>query len=269
MNINDYSHIMYFEPNNLTEEDILNLYIPDGYQDLILQITKYNGEYYYYKSVHRSEMIRELIGSALAKRIDLDTVDYKIGKKRVKSSFLYALSKIFFEEGFIYQNCYDFYGQRIIDRNFFRSYVYLNNSQILEKLKDYNTILKVLKLTALDLKMGQYDRHNQNLFLKIDQTGRVDLAPIFDYGGSYSYVLGTKIYDNPFLMIRKNKPSLYAFARKFPEIAEYASFFESIPIVDIFDDIEKEHMLELSDEERFYFQKMDQQNNKVLQKIIR
>lgn len=273
MHLFDNSKILYFSDKKLNEEEHHHLYIPDRYQYLTSQITKYQGEYYYYKLVNIHEMANELIGSALAKRIDLDTVDYKIGKTRINSPYLYALSKVFFEKDFTYTDCYDVYGEiseyQSTDSTSFLSYFYLNDTKLLEREENYNTILDVLKLTALDLKMGQFDRHEENLFLKIDSVGQIALAPIFDYGCSYSDKFYSKIYNNPFLMLRKNKLSLFLFARKFSEIREYASLLESIPIHDVLSEIENEHMIEFSDKKRSYYQKRDKQNNKILQKIIR
>ncbi len=268
MYIDNNSKIIYFKGNNIDYKDVPNLFIPDGCESILLNVTKYQGEYYYYKSVNPQKLTNELIGTALAKRIGLDTVDYKIGKITKHANQLYAMSKILFEKEFTYHNCRDFYGVTRSTCLSFNSYVYLNDYSLLEKIEDYNTLLNILKLTALDLKMGQFDRHNMNLFLKIDDLGKVNLASIFDYGNSYSTLFGSTIYDNPFVLLRKNKISLFYFVKRFPEIKEYASFLLNISIDDIFDDIEKDYIVLYSNHERNYYRKLDKQHNKVLQKII-
>ncbi len=274
MNINSNSKVIYFEEKNLSDKDYCNLYLPDGYGDLATQITKYQGDYYYYKQVSNKMMLHELIGCTFAKKIGLDTVQYRIGKKEENSVTLYALSKIFFEKGFYYQDCYTTYGtiseKLFTDFEYFLSYFYLNNCKLLERVEDYNMILKILKLTAVDLKMGQIDRHNRNLFLKLAQDGSIDLAPIYDYECSYCQKpVPDAVYDNPFLILRKNKISLNSFASKFPEFRAYASFLEKISIDEVFNDIEKEHIVVIPDGERNFYRKMDQKYNKVLKKIIR
>lgn len=117
--------------------------------------------------------------------------------------------------------------------------------------------------------MGQFDRHNKNLLLKINQNNDVNLVSQFDYGGSYP-IKGTPylIYDNPAIILRKNKKSLLAFSESFPEFVDYVSLLYHIPIDDAMKDIENEKLIEFDSEEMYFYQKQDIENNKILRKIL-
>ena len=270
MKFNEESKIIYFKKTKLSQQQIDNLYIPRDYQKICSSITRYNGEYYYYKDVTLNSLINELIGSYFSKKLQLDTVDYQIG---VMDNMVYVLSKIFYQENFNYYDCNSYFKTSSfhnIDlfQSFF-SFIYLSEFDLLKKIKNPNLLKNILKLIAVDLKMGQFDRHNKNLFLKISQDNIVDLAPLFDYGGSYyKKKIPFEIYDNPLVSIRKNKRSLCYFSEQFPEFLEYIYTLYEITINDVLNNIEKEHLITFEKEERTFYQKKDLENNKVLKKIM-
>lgn len=261
-----------FTPIKLSSNEINNLHLPIGLESIANSITKIDGEYYYYKSVSSKQMINELIGSYLSKIINLDAVDYQIG---FFNKDLYALSRVFYNADNSYTNCYDFFmtkpNNQLTRLEASISKFYLNQTNILDQISDWKMVSNILKLIAVDLKMGQTDRHNMNLTIKFcKKNNEMDLAPIYDFEKSYhklSSYKGLHFYDNPFIMLRKNKISLYKFGRKYPEVAEFAELLTHIDIGDILSEIENEKKVVFSIQEKEYYQNNDIKHNKVLQKI--
>ena len=147
--------------------------------------------------------------------------------------------------------------------------IYMCQTDVMKRLFDKDLIENVLKLTAEDLKMGQRDRHSNNVLLKkVDD--KIELAPIFDYG--FSYITSTQIgsdiyYDNPFLIVRKNKLSIKSLVRKYPNLFKYIEKFRDINIEDVLLEIEKEKNIILEKTEIEDIVNIDKENNKLLKKI--
>ena len=101
-------------------------------------------------------------------------------------------------------------------------------------------------------------------------SGTLDLAPIFDFGNSYfekTKYPDKYFYDNPFIIVRKNKLSLNALSRQNPEIIDFARTLIDIPIEDVLTEIEKEKQITIPDETKLFYKKKDEQYTKVLQKL--
>ncbi len=270
MKFNEESKIIYFEKTKLNQQQIDNLYIPKDYQEIISSITFHNGIYYYYKDVTLNSLINELIGSYLAQKLGLDTVDYKIG---IMNNKFYVLSKIFYQTGFQYYDCKSYFRKSSFDNittfQTFLSFFYLSEFEIIRRLNSTELLESILKLIALDLKMGQFDRHNKNLFLKKDSNGIVDLAPQFDYGGSYHKKgIPFKIYDNPLITIRKNKLSLQNFSKQYPNFVKYICILYNISMDNILNDLEQNNLLIFEQKEKSFYLEQDKENNKILKKIL-
>lgn len=75
MKVNENSKIIPLEKLELSNEEIRSLYIPKKYDSIKESITCYQKEYYYYKSVTANLLINELLGSYLAKKVLLLSLD--------------------------------------------------------------------------------------------------------------------------------------------------------------------------------------------------
>lgn len=268
MIINDDSKVKFFTTDKLSEEEIKKLNIPSGYEYVSNSITKIDNIFYYYKKVSCRQMINELIGSYLSKMINLGAVDYQIG---MNNGDIYALSEIFYESNYFYTNCFDYFGATsdlLLDslQTTF-SFIYVNEVELLEVVRNHPAYLSLLKLIAVDLKMGQYDRHNLNIMLKINSDNMVYLTHVYDFERSYYDDKIFMVYDNPFVTIRKNGYSLKKFIEKFPEFKEYIELFSNVWMDDMLDEIEVANGIKVSDKERCYYRKKDHIYNKVLRKI--
>lgn len=246
---------------NIKDVKYEGVYLPDIFKGMRSNILTYNGKNYYYKYVWNDEtIINELIGCYLAKYIDLESVEYKIG---IINGKIYLLSEIFFDENFDY-----YYPEKIsyIDNN--NKNVYINN--IPEEFPYVRE--KLLKLIALDIKMGQYDRvSNSNLMIKKSKVSNyTDLAPIYDYGLSYPSDIQEEsllIYSNPYISIKKNKESFKSLIKDYPQIRNYFNILSNINILNTINDIEEKNNITVNNFLKKYYTKKDKEYNKILKKI--
>lgn len=269
MIINKNSNVIEFD-KNITKEEINSIYIPPYQKNNVIHgIVKIDDEYYYAKYIDDVKMINELIGSFLSNYIGLDTVDYKIGMYK---GDMYALSKIFFSSDYEYYNVPAIY--RIRPKNLIGKKdqllhkLYLCKTDVIDRIKDKDLVDDVLKLIAVDLKMGQRDRHVNNVLLK-KKDDKVSLAPIYDYG--YSYMSDSKIgsdiyYDSPFIILRKNLLSVGALSIKYPNIKKYIDKICDIDIEDVLLELEYLNNISFSKEEVENIKTMDNENMKILKK---
>ncbi len=253
------------------KDDKIKEKIPVGFERMISHLVYFNRECYYYKLVDTHQLINELIGCQFAKILNLESVEYKIGKMEEDKYNTYVLSKVFFEENYQYKTCYEYFktesNKNISMLQTLFSPIFLSEFKLIDRL-DKQTIIKLLKLIALDLKMGQMDRNDRNILLKIDKENNIDLAPIFDYGESYYKRENLfEIYSNSFITIRFNKMSFSNLFERFPELREYIDILKNISLQSILKRIEEENNISFTDGEIDFYQKQDLQKNKVLKKI--
>lgn len=121
--------------------------------------------------------------------------------------------------------------------------------------------------------MGQIDRNNLgNIMVKKEKSsGLFDLSPIIDFGSSYITnppYPEFYFYDNPFIIIRKNKLSIAPLIKRYPQILKTINVLTTKKIEYVLNQIEKEKRIMLSDEELNYYEKKDIEYSKVLQKFI-
>ena len=267
--LNHYNKVI--DMNNC---DVSNMkaYIPNNLENSVFihKICNIDGSLYYAKRVWAKEeedcLVNELIGSYLSRLIDLDAVDYKIGKQ---GQYIYALSKLFYEEDFDYEYSKKYNSNFDLDS--------MNKKFIIDNLpNEYPHIReKLLKLALLDIKMGQYDRYNEtNIMLKKSKiTNFIDLAPIYDFG--FSYPLPTiwnkdafVLYTNYFLTIRKNEESLQMLLNKYPQIYDIMYKLADIDMNSIIKDIEDSHEILIEKGIKNNLIEQDQEYSCLLKKVL-
>ncbi len=228
------------------------LYIPNDRMHLKKDIYEYNGKYYYKKESNSYELINELIGSFYAKQIDLDAVDYKIVDDK------YIISEVFYDRLHRYKYTYEFdYGCMDKLKSAIRGDAKLPNN--LYKLYD-----DVMKLTALDLKMDQRDRNEQNVIIKKSiLNGKVSLAPAFDFGFSYCSNFNL-YYVNPFVNIKKTDEDIHNFISVNPNIKKYLDILNNIPVNDVLDNISHVYDVDFNYDIKKYYKTRELVNNKIL-----
>lgn len=275
MLVNNSSNFIAFRPKELTFDEIQKLYIPRDLVKIVDSITEVNGKYYYYKKVNFYQLINELIGSYLSKQINLEAVDYQIGIYRGET---YALSPIFYNQKYEYHNCQDYFGtianHKLIESESLISRIYLKEDAMLNQINNPIMLLNILKLTFLDIKMGQIDRNNLgNIMIKIAKSnGFIDLAPIIDFESSYDSSPPYPefyFYDNLFIVLRKNKLSLGSLIRKHPQTLDTVNILSTLKIRGALEQIQKEKRIILSEKEARYYEEKDNDYSKVLQKLVK
>lgn len=265
------SKVICFQDNSVKERDLKSIYIPSNYSDITNCLVKIGDTIYYCKGNSLHFMTNELIGTYLAKRLGLDTVDYQIGIRESDGHF-FALSEIFYEEGYQYQSACEFLKQHHYKncfqmlpgdiRTILPSYYRMKTLKLYKGTPFYDSNLKLI---ALDLKMIQRDRHDENLQVKIDSKGTIDLAPIYDYGRSYKYPFKVA-YANPFAFIRFTESTLEHLFKHYPELKEYVFFLSSISIDEILSSIEEEKSVVFTPEERIEYQIAQELSENVINK---
>ena len=123
-----------------------------------------------------------------------------------------------------------------------------------------------LKLTAIDLKMGQVDRHSGNLQVKYhDRT--VSFAPIYDYSESYLMGDASTIYRSSLVFIKKNRASIEELIKRHPKLLEYLSYLLSLPIDVILTENKKKKDIEFTGNEMMRYVKSQRLIETPFQKI--
>lgn len=274
MIITEKSRVFPFQKIDPTDEEIKLSHIPEEFLHIIPYLTKIGDSLYCYKGLRTPLLINELIGSYLSHRIGLDTVDYEIGK-RESDGALFALSKVFYEEGYQYQSVASF-----LEEHHYKNCWKKLGSPILQLLPVYYNMntLKLyrgtpfydhnLKLIAVDLKMAQHDRHKTNMQIKIDSRGTIDLAPLYDYSRAYNIHFDLS-YANPFVFIRYTPRTLELLFSRYPELRDYVEFLRKVSIEEILQGIEEEKGILFTPEEHREYQLCQEQNDKLIDQAIK
>ncbi len=274
MIITENSRVIPFQKIDPTDEEIKLSNIPKEFLSIIPYLTKVGDNIYCYKGLRTPFLINELIGSYLAHRIGLDTVDYEISK-RESDGALFALSKVFYEEGYQYQSVLSF-----LEEHHYKSCWRKLGNPILQAIPVYYNMktLKLyrgtpfydnnLKLIAVDLKMAQHDRHKSNMQIKIDSRGTIDLAPVYDYSRAYNVYFDLS-YANPFAFIRYTTLTLQLLFSHYPELRDYVEFLRKVSIEEILHGIEEEKGIIFTPEEYKEYQLSQEQNDRLIDQAIK
>lgn len=240
--------------------DNSEVFLPENRKKEAWMFTQIDEQDYFHKMCTPYNLISELLGSYFSKQIGLNAVENKIGFIDGYNS-VYAVSKSFYKEGYTYyfmdELGYD-------DKEGFEEYNFLRK---VKKNFGKEILNELLKLIVIDLKMGQVDRHGQNItFYRKDFLEKFKLAPLYDF--SYSY-MHKKIsyYKNPFILININLETLKLLVEKYPIIMESIDIVKDIRIEDALDEISRETGCIFSGSEINFFSVRDVEYTKILRKI--
>lgn len=181
----------------------------------------FNNAWYYFKVeedkvYYPFYLIDELMGSYLARFINLDAVSYSVASI---DGCLGLASRNFKKDGF------DYYFSRELSLDSPRDFT---NIHILESLciDDNNAqalIQSILKLFALDIYMLQTDRCCSNLQFQVSKINQAfSLAPLYDFSNCSSSVKKEKIIV-PNVILSLNDTTIPMLCRNYPRFSEYLS----------------------------------------------
>lgn len=275
MKVNDSSNILTFEQKSISPNELKKIGVTHDIHDIAKNVVKINGKYYYSKICTNRELINELIGTYLCKLVGLDVVDYQIGISTncTYSKHYYALSEIFYRNNYFYSTVRDYFDMIPDDTRVYSDGIdsFFNcETSVLDMVNDKELEEAVLKMTSVDMKMGQIDRHNYNVMLRLAMNGKVELEKLYDFGCAYDDdppYPEFYCYDNPFLIVRKNFFSLNRLASRYPYIIRCAKLLSDIPLYDVLKEIEKRFSLSIEDKDITGYLDMDKEFSKVLRKL--
>lgn len=265
--LNDKSKVISINNIGISKEEANKIYLPEASlsvakSEFLENIVIIEDRAYYVKYAN---IINELIGSFLAKKINLTSVDYQIG---LYENELYTLSELFYNRDFEYffpKDCQEF---KMNSAKKFHPNPLSNFYHFKSKLDQFDDklLIELLKLIALDLKMGQTDRHGHNLmFKKSIKDKNTTLVPIYDYSSSFArFKTPFKYYRNVYLLIRNNELSIKNLVSKYPQIIEYFDILKEISMEEILEAIEHEKNIEIKDVEKDYRISQDKEYTKIL-----
>lgn len=232
--ITDKTNIIYLEDKNITKDEYKSIICESisfsRKKDYLKMIKKYNNQIYIFKEkgMNYYGLINELIGSFLAKKINLDTVSYDICKCDGK---LGIASKNFKDEKYDYKY--------LNDLTIIKPYIFalsnINNIKeecITQENKD-SIINQILKLICLDLYMCQRDRNMSNIQFKIDKdTNYLSLAPIYDY---YDCLDNLSVLYNAIISLSDD--SIRMLLNNYSNFSDILKETISIPMTQLIDEI--------------------------------
>ena len=272
MRANDSSEIIYFDNISIPIADQVSLGFPKKMRYYAHNVVVIDGKYYYAKKCTTNTLINELLGTYFSNLIGLDVVDYRIGKTNNDLSYLYALSEIFYKDDYTYTTVEDMFASLRPDDT--RAYskglgsLYVCDTSILSLINSPQLIDSALKMTAVDLKMGQVDRYNYNVVLR-DNGIEKELEKVFDFG--WSYAVGKddnkSCYYNPFLAVRRNTISLWGLVHRYPQLRESAAILCDVPIRDALAHIENRFNIQIEETDIPGYIELDQKYSKLLRKV--
>lgn len=272
MKLNDSSEIIRFDNVPISRAEQISFNVPHTMKYAVRNIISIDGKYYYAKVCTSSTLINELIGSYYSSLIGLDAVDYKIGKDNYNTGYLYALSEVFYQDDWSYHTVDSYYGIRPDDsRAYSRSFDrhFICDTSVLDYIDTPNVSDGVIKMSTVDIKMGQVDRFDYNVLLR-RRDDIVELEKIYDFGSSYKDKTGYLAYDcyyNPFLLVKQNTISLWGLAHRYPQIKDSAAILSNTPLYDVLKDIESRFSIKVEDKDIPGYIEMDKDFSKVLRKV--
>lgn len=259
MEIVDYSKVKRFDSFHADNLEKAN--IPDAIWPYCNNhVISINDAYYIWKY---DSLAVELIGAYLSSILGLESASYSLALYGDKP---FVVSKVFFEEGFHYFMAGDFDGAmelfgKPVENIKTSFYCFVERLHLLPK----QVLDKMLKLIAIDLKMGQVDRNEENIIFKRNKvTGELDLAPAFDFTNAY---VSSSYYKNPFLFLRLNHKSLADFIREFPKIREYIDALQSVSMDVMMDGILEKSGVAFEKAEIAFYQSFDKGRSRMLKKF--
>lgn len=268
MKINDSSNVIHFSLGNDSTE--IKPLLADEFHSDLRDYVKIDGEYYHTKMVTTREMLNELIGTYYTNFIGGDASQYKIG---ICDGKMYALSKIFFKEGFGYTYPADYFSPSLsfstTKRDIIEHKRFFLETDNLKRLNSAAAVKSILQMSAVDIKMNQADRHSYNIILRLDN-GKLYIEKIFDFGWSYEIYqdLDSQVfYKNPFILVKKDYISLSKLANRYPEFGKCAATLAYLPVGEVLHEIEIANNVQISKEDYRYYREKDEEYSKVLRKI--
>ena len=206
----------------------------------------YDGKWYFFKNFTCEKytssdvkFLNELIGEFLGNYLNVDTIHYEVASLSgeyglASESFIKPHNKyLFFRDIGLFNNCVNLDNLREIRRKC------KNDENYKELVSD------ILKLTAIDLYMGQADRSIGNFQFRKDKNG-FHLAPIYDFEESFNDVYKSH-YSSNLLGLDLDK------LKDYPELKNMVNELLTVDVNKMLEQIEDERKLLIPSERKTYY----------------
>lgn len=259
MEIIDSSKIIYLSKN----ENNASIYLPQNREGIRKNTIMLNGTGYYKKECDSYHLINELIGSYLCHIIELDAVDTKVA---TDGKDLFALSELFYKEGYEYYYPFEFSDNPEFWKIRYQLSYMLNKYNNALSILNNNMLIKILKLIPIDLRMGLTDRKGTNIMFEC-LGNSIDFSTFYDFGCSYNHAEFYAQYKNDFITLTKDKESIKELIDMYPILFEYINLIRNLEIDNILSDIKSTNGINISDEEIKHYREKDKIYNGLLRRL--
>ena len=209
--------------------------------------------------------INELIGSKIAKEINLRTVDYYIAKSEFNDIILSSPS--FKRMGYVYLDHNSFLSYKL-RRDNFENHIEFYLSECINDANREEFLDDFFKLLALDTYMMQKDRCGCNLTFEINEINKyLRLAPIYDYEQSFERSIDNFFCRNP-LWDFMGFTEYSILMDQYPIFREKLKEIQEISLKSIIENIELEKHIIIPDNIKEYYENEEKNSLKLLQKIL-
>lgn len=215
------------------KKKIIGDFSSSKYTSYLSMIYKNNNNWYFFKeNLKTIELINELLGSYMSKKINLPVVSYNIAKTKDKI----GIASMNFKD-----NNHNYYYPdnlpininlyTITTQNIDNLQVMCMNQQNIDIFLNH-----LLKLLSLDLYMIQSDRHRHNIqFSQNIKTGFFDIAPLYDFE-SCKKEINVNNFLIPNAIMELYLDNIKILAREYPE---FYDILKEVINIDMTSEIEK------------------------------
>lgn len=199
-------------------------------EDHARHVYMYQKEYYYFK-YHGTELkvvFNELLGEALAKKLNLKSVEYVLA---MYGEYIGLASKNFRDT-----KTYDYYylnelNPKFLETTYGFEHLYFLQDLCINKTNEEEFLQDIFKLLSIDICMLQRDRHIKNVqFTRDKETDYLGLAPVYDFA-SCKDPLYSKYFELMNILMILNKNTIIPLAKKYPLFADILKTTSEISLV--------------------------------------
>ena len=217
----------------------------------------YKDRPHYFKDMtDLDKYLNEILGSLLAKQLDLKTINYKLACIDLPDDTIYGLlSPSFFAKNRKYVMVDSIIGTKKVptDLSYLDKFTpFFKRNSDLERF-----ILELLKMAVLDFYMNQIDRVKENFYI-IQNKDSLSLGPLYDYSESFNSIYDDARYDyafnypsnrnsksyvyaNAIMKLEFPSKELYELFARYPEFKTYFSRILDINMEELLETIRKKY----------------------------
>lgn len=238
--------------------------------------------HYFKDMVDLDKYLNELLGSLLAKKFDLQTINYSLACIELEDDTIYGLLSPSFFKNKKYV---------MVDKILGTSRV-PNDLSYLDKFTPYfkrktdleRFILELLKMAVLDFYMNQIDRVKENFYI-IENKTSLSLGPLYDYSESFNSIYNDARYDyafnypinhnsssytygNAIMKLKFPSEELYMLFSKYPMFKTYFERILDINMDELLNTIRKKYDIEIPNDLEDHYIDYDKEKKEFVKSLL-